>query len=152
MKICTECKKELDISNFSSRGRKGKNKKLTLHPKCKPCRCKVESKLYHNNSKRKEKTKETAKKHHIVYRTRNFNYIKDYKADKGCQKCGENDYVALDAHHIDPTIKKHNLSILAKSSFSLEVVIEELNKCIILCSNCHRKFHAGRFKLEDCSI
>jgi predicted HNH restriction endonuclease len=33
--------------------------------------------------------------------------------------------------------------------YSKERVIDEIEKCVVLCANCHRKFHGGLFKLPD---
>jgi predicted HNH restriction endonuclease len=37
---------------------------------------------------------------------------------------------------------------LANRGLSIERIDEEIAKCVILCANCHRKLHAGRFELE----
>ena len=59
----------------------------------------------------------------------------------GCEYCDEKEPVALDAHHIDPTTKEFGI---AKSyRISPRRMEAELKKCICLCSNCHRKLHAG---------
>jgi len=66
----------------------------------------------------------------------------DYKGGK-CEKCGYNKYVgALDFHHTDPTQK--DFAIASKGyTRSWEKVKNELDKCMILCSNCHREIHNG---------
>jgi len=57
-----------------------------------------------------------------------------------CTKCGYSKYVgALQFHHIDPTqkdLKKFNKFV------NFEVLKEELDKCILLCANCHAEEHA----------
>jgi len=70
----------------------------------------------------------------------------DYLGGK-CVICGYNKYQgALDFHHIDPAKKSFSLS---KSKLSqLEILKPELDKCVILCSNCHRELHGGLIKLE----
>lgn len=58
-----------------------------------------------------------------------------------CQVCGYGKCIeALEFHHIDENGKKHNPSnlIIAKS---WENAVQELEKCILLCSNCHREVH-----------
>lgn len=48
---------------------------------------------------------------------------------------------ALEFHHIDPSKKDPKFECW--KSFSDERVTKELEKCILVCSNCHREIHAG---------
>ena len=64
-----------------------------------------------------------------------------------CQKCGYNNYLgALDFHHIDPTQKDFTIG---NRDFKLEDCINEIKKCILLCSNCHKELHAGLWDISD---
>lgn len=56
----------------------------------------------------------------------------------GCAKCNELRSYVLDLHHIDPSDKENDVSSLKGRSVKL---IKELEKCIVLCANCHREFH-----------
>ena len=57
-----------------------------------------------------------------------------------CNKCGYNKCVAaLDLHHKDSNEKEFVISGGNLKSF--EKLIPELDKCEVLCSNCHREFH-----------
>lgn len=143
MKQCTGCKQDLDISEFSPKG-KGR-----LHPKCKKCRVKIESSYYHKSPVIREKKKRTARKCMVIYKARNRAFVWKYKSDAGCLKCGEKDHVALDAHHIDASVKEYTLNKLLKMSCALNKIKKELAKCVVLCANCHRKFHAGRFTINE---
>lgn len=71
-----------------------------------------------------------------------------------CQTCGYKKCIAaLTFHHIDPNLK--NFSISQKLSKSLPALIEEANKCILLCNNCHAELHAKEYhfsSLENESI
>jgi hypothetical protein len=65
----------------------------------------------------------------------------DYKGGK-CSKCGYNKCnAALDFHHIDPTKKELKLS---KNRRKWETLKAELDKCILVCANCHREIHDVR--------
>lgn len=64
--------------------------------------------------------------------------VQEYKREVGCFLCGENDPPALDFHHLDDSQKENNIAELIMSREKLE---RELEKCIVLCSNCHRKVH-----------
>jgi hypothetical protein len=65
-------------------------------------------------------------------------YIDDHKRANPCQICGESDIRCLDFHHIDPSNKGREASEWA-SRGRLQHLIGEIGKCIVVCSNCHRK-------------
>ena len=64
----------------------------------------------------------------------------NYKGNK-CQICDYNKcYSALEFHHLDP--KEKDFGISAKGyTRSWDKVKEELDKCIMVCANCHRELH-----------
>lgn len=71
----------------------------------------------------------------------------EYKGNKCCV-CGYNKCVdALDFHHLDPSQKEFQLSDRNLSN-DWRLVRPELDKCVLLCSNCHRELHAGFLTLE----
>lgn len=67
-----------------------------------------------------------------------------------CQICG---YFkcsqALELHHIDPSQKEKTISSLFVSPTNPSNYFDELRKCILLCSNCHREVHAGLAELPE---
>ena len=64
-----------------------------------------------------------------------------------CQKCGYNNYTgALEFHHIDPSQKDFTISNM---DFKLKDAVEEIKKCVLLCSNCHKELHANLWDLEE---
>mgnify|MGYP001580635679 CR=1 FL=1 len=65
-----------------------------------------------------------------------------YKGGK-CQVCGYGKYPgALDFHHLDR--KERSFSIGEKGyTRSWEKVRVELDKCVLVCANCHREIEAG---------
>lgn len=84
--------------------------------------------------------KNLSSKHYYLNIINYKNIMKKLKSN-GCAICGYNKYDgALDFHHVNPNNKKFNLSINALS-LSNKRIINELNKCILLCSNCHREIH-----------
>jgi len=63
----------------------------------------------------------------------------DYKGGK-CNSCGYNKCQgAMEFHHIDKTSKKFEIGGSYNRSWK-ELQIE-LDKCILLCSNCHHELH-----------
>lgn len=65
-----------------------------------------------------------------------------------CVKCGESDIICIDFHHIDSTKKDANLSE-AIARWSIKRLQQEMAKCIMICSNCHRKLHAAERESQD---
>ena len=63
-----------------------------------------------------------------------------------CSRCSETDSVCLDFHHCDPSQKEVNLIQMVTRGY--KSVMKELNKCIVVCTNCHRKIHAYDIKVE----
>lgn len=60
-----------------------------------------------------------------------------------CSKCGEVDVHALCFHHIDENNKKFKVS---SQDFSFSRLLQEANKCMLLCHNCHAGVHSLRVK------
>lgn len=61
-----------------------------------------------------------------------------------CQICGYskcND--ALELHHLDPSEKEFGLGAIMARPVKWTRIIEEIKKCILLCSNCHKEVHRG---------
>lgn len=74
-------------------------------------------------------------------------WFRDYKKALSCTSCGEADSSCIDFHHINPKEKDTPLwRVTQLRSWSKERIITEVAKCLVLCSNCHRKLHAGRLQ------
>lgn len=58
-----------------------------------------------------------------------------------CLKCDESRPVCIDFHHVDSDNKTYSMASLLGDS-RVKEYFEELQKCIPLCSNCHREFHS----------
>ena len=71
---------------------------------------------------------------------RKYEYV--MKRDGKCERCGYNkNFSALQFHHIDPSTKKFTLDARTLERKTDEEIIEEFNKCELLCSNCHQELH-----------
>ena len=67
--------------------------------------------------------------------------------DQPCTACGiQYHYSAMDLHHTDPSTKKASLGYLTKAG-KLKEIVEEIEKCVVLCANCHRLYHADQITL-----
>ena len=59
-----------------------------------------------------------------------------------CGICGYNKCIqALEFHHLDPNEKEFSIS--RYSNWSFERTSQEVRKCILICSNCHKEYHNG---------
>jgi len=75
-------------------------------------------------------------------RTRQKEKSIEYKGGE-CQICGYNKCrQALHFHHINPEEKSFTIGNKG-SSIAWDKLKKELDKCILLCSNCHHEIHAG---------
>lgn len=74
----------------------------------------------------------------------------DYKGGK-CIVCGYNKYLgALQFHHLDPTQKDPLLygKAVTRQGRNFEAIKPELDKCALLCANCHSEVHGGLIDLS----
>lgn len=83
------------------------------------------------------------KKQKLLYNVKRRKKIKEtliaYKGGK-CVKCGYKKCTsALEFHHKDPTNK--SFSIAVNRSYTVEKLKKEVDKCILICANCHRELH-----------
>lgn len=136
-KTCTLCKKSCPIDQFN---KKGHNR---IQSRCKSCVSKLAKKYY---LKDKDKYNKKARINMPIYRKRNREYFSQYKLDRGCEFCSEKEPVCLDFHHLDPNEKEDTIARLCNNGSSIDTILVEVNKCIVVCSNCHRKLHAGLLK------
>jgi DNA-binding CsgD family transcriptional regulator len=70
----------------------------------------------------------------------------------GCVDCGEKDIMVLEFDHREPNDKTSNISRLLRGSFAK--LQTELQKCDVVCANCHRRrtakmFGSWRFEEEE---
>ncbi len=64
----------------------------------------------------------------------------EYKGGK-CEKCGYSKCSrALEFHHLDPSEKDFGISNKGHTR-PWETIRSELDKCLLLCSNCHAEIH-----------
>lgn len=68
-------------------------------------------------------------------------FIDDLKAVSKCVRCGESHPACLEFHHKKGFSKKANIGDIYNTGWGLNRLKEELAKCEVLCSNCHKKEH-----------
>lgn len=84
------------------------------------------------------KDEEKFKTKHRIYRQRNKNFVYNYLHTHPCVKCGYSDIRALDFDHINKEDKKENIKVLMNGTVSIVKLQSEIDKCQVLCANCHR--------------
>lgn len=132
MKYCRRCKTEKSLLDFN----KCSSKKDGLQSCCRDCSKKLNNEGYTYNKNRRNSIKERM----VEISTHNRKMINRYKRICKCFICSESEPVALDLHHLDPRNKDGHPSKMIK--YSTESLKKEVRKCVVLCSNCHRKVHA----------
>lgn len=133
-RICGACKIEFPETTefFATRKRKRKNK-IEFQWQCKQCQKKYRKFHYENN---KQKYILKAK----INRQKSVDNFQDFKRTLKCNRCEESRWWLLDFHHTDPDKKEGEISFLLRK-VSKEKLFEEISKCEVLCSNCHRDLH-----------
>lgn len=134
--ICNKCKIDKGEEDFPFKNKK-LNKRSTI---CQICQREYKLTYYRKNKKshykRNYKTREKIKEFLILEKS------------KGCVICKENCIPCLEFHHLDPESKRMNVATMFLWG-SLNKVREEINKCILLCANCHRKVHYNLIDIEN---
>lgn len=136
MKTCTLCKKKKQKKSFNKKN----TTKDGLQNVCRECN-RARSRQYYNDNKdlHKKNTYKNRKRH----QDKIYAFINRYKRICSCFFCRENNSVCLDFHHKNGADKEYNIGNLCSQTTSLDKVKSEIRKCVVLCSNCHRKLHAG---------
>jgi len=66
-------------------------------------------------------------------------YINEDKK-RGCELCGYNKFIgALDYHHVRG---EKVFELNRPASRSIKTIQDEIDKCMLVCANCHRELHA----------
>lgn len=68
-----------------------------------------------------------------------LNFIRGIKKEKQCAHCGCRDYRCLTFHHTGE--KNFEISEFADNGASKAKILAEIEKCIVLCANCHMIEH-----------
>lgn len=121
MRECPTCDKEHDNN----------------HSYCVSCR-----KIYDRNRriKYRDRLQLQAKEKRIMM----IQWVNEIKSTNGCKECGFSHIATIDFHHRDPTVKEVGIAQSIRRGWSKKRILKEIEKCDILCSNCHRILHWGQ--------
>lgn len=127
--ICRVCGKEKDILEFSMRNEEKR------HTECKQCHKEythkwyLEHKIHHNK---------IVRKWDIFYREEIEKKLSEYLLNHPCVVCDEKDILVLEFDHINGK-KDFNIGDRLHHKHSWETLFKEIQKCQVLCANCHKR-------------
>jgi thiol-disulfide isomerase/thioredoxin len=136
MKICTKCKKDKLLINFS----KATNRSGGYASWCKPCYAEAAALKYQTSLDERERKK----RNRANLRKVNQTLILKYLSNSECVDCGEKDVRVLEFDHMDIATKNYNVANMY-ASHSWENILAEIEKCEIRCANHHRIKTAEQF-------
>ena len=83
------------------------------------------------------------KRNREAHQRRIADWYATLKSQLQCNRCGESHPACLQFHHADPTVKETSIAEAVRRGFSIRRLEAELDKCEVLCANCHAKHHAN---------
>lgn len=130
-KLCKRLNHEVPITLFNTNPKTGK-----VHSWCKIC-----VKDYDHERHKNQRTKIMAQKK--IRKQDINNWYMELKSKLECSLCPESHPACLTFHHTDPTTKETEVAQAVAWHWSKERILKEIEKCIVLCFNCHAKHHFG---------
>lgn len=127
-RICSQCKEPKDLEKDFYRHpdcREGFN------TKCKDCAKRAANDMYQDAPQR---ILDRVHKR----RLRNRQFLWDYYKTHPCVDCDEDDPIVLEMDHVRGK-KLGDVSKLVQNTRSLKVIEDEIAKCEVVCSNCHKR-------------
>lgn len=141
-KTCSKCKEVKPLTEFHKRAKATDG----LQGQCKTCNIEARKEAYRTN---KHGNKDITKAITLAAKKRNRDYVITYLREHPCTDCGLDDIVVLQFDHLGD--KKYNISAMLKGSYSITTIQSEIDKCEVVCANCHSRRTAARggwFKLS----
>lgn len=132
MKECPDCKRTLPLSEFG----KCSTRKDGVYYYCRSCAAERSRKNYAKRMQNPSLRKAKADGQRANLRAKKAEAVA--KLGNCCADCGGVFHQCqYDFHHLDPTVKEGNPSeIFRKADWEAEI-----EKCVLLCANCHRLRH-----------
>lgn len=136
--VCSNCHNEIDIGSGRTAGRRKSDP--TGKSKCHRC-----GRRYHfkpRNGMTRNRCNSCCQTRATPEARRQLKqWMIEYKGG-ACQVCGyAGHWAALTFHHLDPRLKRFNVA--GGHNYSLENIRGELDKCVLVCANCHDEIEAG---------
>ena len=129
--VCNHCGVPKDPEEFNWR-----YKALGIrHPTCRECMSGHQKKYFQGDAHERHLAQVKDRKHEVRKVARE--YVYQYLLSHPCSQCGESDPVVLEFHHVGG--KDMAVAAMVSAGYSIERIQAEIDKCTILCANCHRK-------------
>lgn len=129
-KLCPKCGEYKDLWRFH----KDKHKSGGVASWCKSCD-REKHRLRMADPAQREKSRNRVKKTQKLIRE-----IVSLEKSSGCSLCGYNKTpTAIEFHYINQQDKENTISQIK----TFATLSAEIDKCIMVCANCHRELHAG---------
>lgn len=135
-KFCNSCQTEKPIDQFNFKN----ITKQTRQSKCKDCQ-KIASNNHYQNNKNIYIERASEKKKEI--RAQYQKLKKQYQC-----ACGESHPACIEFHHPEDNKEKDVSTFFNEGAFNKG--LQEIEKCISICANCHRKLHYELRKKTNC--
>lgn len=137
MKTCRSCKQEKDLDSFGfdKAQQDGKSKS------CKVCRATYQRSRY---------SQYTPEQKRVIYERRrkvlrrNQDLLREYLLNHPCLDCGTTDIRVLEFDHLRD--KKMGITWALRFMYSWEDILREIEKCEVVCANCHKIRTYSRMK------
>jgi len=68
-------------------------------------------------------------------------WLNGLKEELECIRCGEDFVMCIEFHHTDPNKKELSIHDAVNRGWGKQRILGEIQKCVPLCANCHRKEH-----------
>lgn len=129
-KVCNHCGQSKPVEEFNWRWKARGVRQRT----CRDCQNGQKQAWYERN---KDTHKQNTYRNKLSKRDVARKYIWDYLSAHPCA-CGESDPMVLEFHHVRGR-KKKEVTKLVSLGYSLETIQKEMDKCIVVCANCHKR-------------
>lgn len=76
-------------------------------------------------------------------------WLYEVKQDASCHQCGDGDTASLEFHHRPGAEKLMDVGQMVAYGYGRDAIRDEIEKCAVLCANCHRREHHGEYDMDD---
>jgi hypothetical protein len=142
MKVCTRCGKDKPETEFWFRD----NSKRRLRSECKSCVGQYHSVYIKKHYlQHRDYYLRRVKARRMALKTEARQRMLEYLQGKSCEECGEADVRTFEFDHLDPSLKSFSVAHGIAAALTWDAILAEIQKCRMLCANCHRKHTAEQF-------
>lgn len=144
MKTCYRCRLDKPDSEFNQNRTKHDGRSSF----CKKCSTDYCRGWYAKNKVRHRAYIKAVKKRRVE---ENRQRLRAYFEAHPCVDCGETDIIVLEFDHVFGK-KRCGVPLMVAGGVSWEVILSEIDKCLVRCANCHKRMTAKRGKSWRASV